>query len=323
MTYRQVALITGITGQDGSYLAELLLEKKYEVHGIVRRSSSPSNGRIAHLVNRIQLHPADLLDQASLMRVLYSVRPKEVYNLAAQSFVGVSWDQPILTGEITGLGAVRMLEAVRSIDRNIRFYQAGTSEMYGGIGVPSCSEATTFHPRSPYGAAKAYAHWSTVGYRESHKMFAVNGILFNHESPRRGLEFVTRKITHGVARIKEGLASELVLGNLNTRRDWGYARDYVRAMWLMLQQDTPSDYVIATGETHSVGEFMEAAFKCAGLNWREYLKVDGNLFRPADIETLKGDASKAEKELGWKPDVQFQELVELMVQNDLRKVREA
>lgn len=320
MTRRPSALITGITGQDGSYLAEFLLGKGYEVHGIVRRTSLPNYERISYLANRITLHSADLLDQASLIRVVHASNPQEVYNLASQSFVGVCWNQPILTGETTGLGAVRMLEAVRAVNKSIRFYQAGSSEMYGDTTTTPLNENSPFRPRSPYGAAKVYAHWSAVNYRESYGMFVVNGILFNHESPRRGLEFVTRKITHTVARIKEGLASELRLGNLNARRDWGFAGDYVQAMWLMLQQPKPSDYVIAMGETHSVGEFMEAAFDHAGIDWRKYLKVDTGLLRPTDIEGLCGDASKAQKELGWKPTIFFDSLVKMMVDHDLRTV---
>ncbi len=311
------ALITGITGQDGSYLAEFLLEKGYEVHGLVRRSSTNSLGRIEHLIDDIQLHPADLLDQSSLESLLRQVRPTEVYNLAAQSFVAASWSQPIFTAEVTALGVTRLLEAIRSVDKSIRFYQASSSEMFGLVQETPQRETTPLHPRSPYGVAKVYGHWITINYRESYNLFACSGILFNHESPRRGLEFVTRKITHAVARIKLGLATELRLGNLKAKRDWGFAGDYVRAMWLMLQQDEPRDYVIGTGETHTVEEFVSIAFAHAGLNWQDFVVIDPQFFRAAEVELLLSDYSKAKAELAWKPRVTFQELVTTMVDADL------
>jgi GDPmannose 4,6-dehydratase len=315
------ALITGITGQDGSYLAEWLLQQGYEVHGVVRRSSTETYERISHLHNRLVLHQADLLDQLSLIEVVRSVAPAEVYNLAAQSFVPTSWRQPVLTGEFTAIGVTRMLEALRLLDpTGIRFYQASSSEMFGKVRETPQTEATPFHPRSPYGVAKAYGHYITVNYRESYGMFACSGILFNHESPRRGLEFVTRKVSDGVARIKHGLAKELRLGNLDARRDWGFAGDYVRAMWLMLQQETPDDYVVATGETRSVRELVEIAFDRAGLDWQKYVVQDPALIRPAEVDLLIGDASKARRVLGWKPEVSFQELVRRMVDADLARL---
>ncbi len=314
------AIITGITGQDGSYLAEFLLDKGYDVHGVVRRSSTENFERIAHLEGRLALHQADLLDQLSLIDVLKAVRPDEVYNLAAQSFVPTSWKQPVLTGEYTALGVTRVLEAIRLLDpKGIRFYQASSSEMFGKVRETPQTEATPFHPRSPYGVAKAYGHYITVNYRESYAMFACSGILFNHESPRRGLEFVTRKVTDGVARIKRGAARELRLGNLEARRDWGFAGDYVRAMWLMLQQPGPDDYVVATGATHSVRELVEAAFGHAGLDWRSFVAEDPALIRPAEVDLLVGDAGKARRVLGWRPEVGFAELVQMMVDADLRR----
>ncbi|HZU35193.1 MAG TPA: GDP-mannose 4,6-dehydratase [Gemmataceae bacterium] len=315
------ALITGITGQDGSHLADFLLENGYEVHGIVRRASTESFERIAHLEDRIQLHQADLLDQLSLIDVLKSVRPTEVYNLAAMSFVPTSWTQPVLTGEFTGIGVTRMLEAIRLLDpHGVRFYQASSSEMFGKVQETPQRETTPFYPRSPYGVAKVYGHWITVNYRESYGMFCCSGILFNHEGPRRGKEFVSRKVTDAVARIKLGLQKELRLGNLDARRDWGYAGDYVRAMWLMLQQDHPDDYVIATGETHSVRELVEQAFHCVGLNWENYVVQDPALMRPAEVDLLIGDSSKARRDLGWQPTVGFPALIRMMVEEDLRRL---
>jgi GDPmannose 4,6-dehydratase len=313
------AMITGVTGQDGSYLADLLLEKGYEVFGVVRRSSTESFERIAHLESRIELLQADLLDQVSLQEAVRTSRPHEVYNLAAQSFVPTSWSQPVLTAEFTAVGVTRMLEAIRSVDPSIRFYQASSSEMFGKVQQVPQNEDTPFYPRSPYGVAKAYGHFITVNYRESYDMFAVSGILFNHESPRRGLEFVTRKISDGAARIKLGLASELRLGNLDAQRDWGFAGDYVRAMWLMLQRDTAVDYVIATGVTHTIRRACEVAFGHAGLDWEQYVVVDERFLRPAEVDLLVGDASKAERELGWKPDVTFEAMMALMVDADLAR----
>jgi GDPmannose 4,6-dehydratase len=318
----QRALVTGVTGQDGSYLAELLLEKGYEVYGMMRRASTESVERIEHLADRITLVQADLLDQASLVGALKEAQPVEVYNLAAQSFVPTSWRQPVLTAEFTAVGVTRMLEAVRAVDPKIRFYQASSSEMFGKAQPPQ-NEATPFHPRSPYGVAKVYGHHITVNYRESYGLFATSGILFNHESPRRGIEFVTRKISDGVARIKLGLADELRLGNLDARRDWGFAGDYVDAMWRMLQQDEARDYVIATGEAHSVQEFVEAAFAHAGLDLDRHVVIDPNLIRPAEVDHLVGDASRAGAELGWAPRVSFRELVEMMVDADLARVERA
>src|SRR5438552_10067168 len=312
------ALVTGITGQDGSYLAEWLLSKEYEVHGIVRRASTENFERISHLAGRVTLHQADLLDQLSLIAVLKQVQPDEVYNLAAMSYVPTSWLQPVLTGEFTALGVTRMLEAIRLLNpRGIRFYQASSSEMFGKVCEVPQTERTPFYPRSPYGVAKLYGHWITVNYRESYGMFSCSGILFNHESPRRGREFVSRKITDAVARIKLGLQQELRLGNLDSQRDWGYAADYVEAMWLMLQQDRPDDYVVATGEAHSVRELVEAAFACVDLDWQKYTVQDPLLRRPAEVDALVGDASKARRILGWQPHVGFGELVRMMVQADL------
>ncbi len=314
------ALITGITGQDGSYLAEWLLEQGYEVHGIVRRASTENFERIQHIRDRIQLHQADLLDQLSLISVLQKVDPHEVYNLAAMSFVPTSWVQPVLTGEFTALGVTRVLEAIRLVNPSIRFYQASSSEMFGKVKESPQNEQTPFHPRSPYGVSKVYGHWITVNYRESYGMFCCSGILFNHESPRRGKEFVTRKVTWNAARIKRGLQEKVRLGNLDARRDWGYAGDYVRAMWLMLQQDEPDDYVIATGQTHSVRELVEIAFDYLGLDWRKHVEIDPTLFRPAEVDLLCGDASKAKRVLGWEPTVSFEELVRMMVDADLERV---
>ena len=311
------ALVTGITGQDGSYLAELLLEKGYRVHGMFRRSSTETFERVQHLEGKIELHPGDLLDQQSLVSLLEQVEPTEVYNLAAQSFVPTSWQQPQLTGEVTGLGVTRMLDAIRLVNPKIRFYQASSSEMFGKVHETPQRETTPFHPRSPYGVAKVYGHYITVNYRESYGMYACSGILFNHESPRRGLEFVTRKITHGVAKIKLGLAKELRLGNLHARRDWGFAGDYVRAMWLMLQQREADDYVIGTGETHSVEDFVNIAFSHVGLNWRDHVVIDPKCHRPAEVDLLLSDPAKARRVLGWKPEVGFQQLVAMMVAADL------
>jgi GDPmannose 4,6-dehydratase len=313
------ALVTGITGQDGSYLAEFLLQKDYMVFGMVRRSSTDNLARIEHLLGQIELRSGDLLDQSSLTSILREVQPDEVYNLAAQSFVPASWEQPIATTQYTALGVARLLEAIRLECPHARFYQASSSEMFGkALEVPQ-NERTPLYPRSPYGVAKTYGHWVTVNYRESHNIFACSGILFNHESPRRGKEFVSRKVTDAVARIARGLASELRLGNLEARRDWGYAGDYVEAMWLMLQQDSPDDYVIATGETHSVRELVEIAFAAAGLDWKKYVVVDPTLLRPAEVELLQGDYTKARRQLGWKPTVSFRDLIEMMVKADLEQ----
>jgi len=315
------ALITGITGQDGSYLAELLLEKGYEVYGIARRLSAPNTWRIDHIMDRIKVLPGDLLDQLSLLKVIDEVRPHEIYNLAAMSFVPASWDQPMLTGEFNSQGVTRMLDAIRRVDPKIRFYQASSSEMYGKVREIPQTELTPFHPRSPYAVGKVCAYWATVNYRESYDMHASNGILFNHESPRRGESFVTRKITLGVAQIKAGLQSKLVLGNLDAKRDWGYAKEYVEAMWLMLQQDKPDDYVVATGETHSVKEFLEAAFAHVGLDWEKYVVQDQRYMRPAEVDLLIGDPTKAEKQLGWKPKTKFKDLVRIMVDADVELVK--
>ena len=315
------ALITGITGQDGSYLAEFLLEKGYEVIGMVRRSSTVNFSRIQHFQDEITLASADLLDQVSLVNVLREYRPDELYNLAAQSFVPTSWKQPVFTGSVTALGVTRVLEAIRTVDENIRFYQASSSEMFGKVREVPQSEQTPFYPRSPYGVAKVYGHWITINYRESYGLHATSGILFNHESPRRGLEFVTRKVTHGVARIKLGLDDELRLGNLDSRRDWGYAGDYVHAMWMMLQRPEPDDYVIATGETHSIRELCEEAFGYVDLDWRQYVKQDPRFMRPAEVDLLVGDASKARRVLGWEPKVTFRELVRMMLDADLALLR--
>lgn len=317
------ALITGITGQDGSYLAELLLEHGYDVFGVVRRSSTETFERIAHVKNDLTLVQADLLDQLSLIKVLEEVQPDELYNLAAMSFVPTSWSQPVLTGEFTGLGVTRLLEAVRQVLPQVKIYQASSSEMYGKVREVPQNELTPFYPRSPYAVAKAYGHYITVNYRESYDLFAVSGILFNHESPRRGKEFVTRKITDGVAQIKLGHSKELRLGNLDSERDWGFAGDYVKAMWFMLQQDAPIDYVIATGETHSVKEFLEIAFTHVGLKWQDYVVQDPRFVRPAEVDQLIGDPSKARAELGWQPSVDFEGLVRMMVDADMERWRNA
>jgi GDPmannose 4,6-dehydratase len=319
----KTALITGITGQDGSYLAELLLEKGYRVCGLVRRSSTVTFERIQHIQDRVELLSGDLTDQNSLYYALEQSNPDEVYNLAAQSFVQTSWTQPVLTGDVTALGVTRMLEAIRIFNRKIRFYQASSSEMFGKVQEVPQVEDTPFYPRSPYGVAKVYGHWATVNYRESYGIFAVSGILFNHESPRRGLEFVTRKVTDGAARIKHGLADKLHLGNLDARRDWGFAGDYVKAMWLMLQQDEPRDYVVATGETQSVQDLVAAAFGHAGLDWREHVVLDERFVRPAEVDLLIGDPAKAREELGWSPEVGFGELVRMMVEADLERLAAA
>lgn len=315
------ALITGITGQDGSYLAEFLLEKGYKVYGLVRRSSTINFERLVHLQDRIELLPGDLLDQSSMMTALQQSEPEEVYNLASQSFVPTSWNQPVLTGEFTALGVTRLLEALRVVNPRIRFYQASSSEMFGAVEESPQNERTRFHPRSPYGVAKLYGHWITVNYRESYGIFACSGILFNHESPRRGLEFVTRKVTYAVARIKLGLDRKLKLGNLDAERDWGFTGDYVRAMWLMLQQDEARDYVVATGLTHSVRKLVEVAFAHVGLDYQEHVEIDPALLRPAEVHHLLGDAAKARRELGWQPKVSFEELVAMMVDADLALIR--
>jgi GDPmannose 4,6-dehydratase len=315
------ALITGITGQDGSYLAEYLLGRGYEVCGMVRRSSTLNFERIAHIQDRVTLVAGDLLDEVSMINILRDSRPHEVYNLAAQSFVQTSWSQPVLTGETTALGVTRVLDAIRIVDPEIRFYQASSSEMFGKVLEVPQRESTPFYPRSPYGVAKVYGHWITVNYRESYGLHASSGILFNHESPRRGLEFVTRKVTHGVARIKAGIDQQLALGNLDAQRDWGYAADYVRAMWLMLQQDRPDDYVVATGETHSVKELVELSFAAAELDWEKYVVIDERFLRPAEVDLLVGNPSKAEKALGWFREVEFADLVRMMVEADLALVK--
>jgi GDPmannose 4,6-dehydratase len=314
------ALITGITGQDGSYLAELLLAKGYRVCGMVRRASVEKFERIEHLRSRVELRQADLLDQLSLIELVKAFRPHEIYNLAAQSFVPTSWSQPMLTAEFDAVGVTRMLEAVRLVDPTIRFYQASSSEMFGKVREVPQRETTAFHPRSPYGVAKVYGHYITVNYRESYGIFACSGILFNHESPRRGLEFVTRKVSDGVARIKLGLAQDLRLGNLDAKRDWGFAGDYVEAMWLMLQQPEPDDYVVAMGENHTVRDLVEVAFRCVGLDWRDFVKTDAAMLRPAEVDTLIGDPSKARERLGWRPRVSFPELVRMMVEADLARL---
>ena len=316
------ALITGITGQDGSYLAEFLLSKGYQVVGMVRRSSTVNFQRIEHIQDQIVLIPGDLLDQMSLVDALREHKPQEVYNLAAQSFVPTSWRQPVFTGEATALGVTRMLEAIRIVDPGMRFYQASSSEMFGKVREVPQDEDTPFYPRSPYGVAKVYGHWITVNYRESYNLFACSGILFNHESPRRGLEFVTRKVTHAAARIKLGLAEDLHLGNLDSRRDWGYAGDYVQAMWLMLQQDRPDDYVVGTGETHAVRELCQVAFSRLGLDWSRYVVVDPQFYRPAEVDLLVSDPGKARRVLGWEPQVGFQALIEMMVDADLQLLQE-
>jgi len=317
------ALITGITGQDGSYLAELLVEKGYQVTGVVRRSSAPNLWRIQHLLDRIDLKPADLLDQLSLIRLVDDVRPQELYNLAAMSFVPASWDQPMLTGEFNAQGVTRVLEAIRQVDTKIKLYQASSSEMFGKVREVPQSEATPFYPRSPYGVSKVYGHYITVNYRESYNLFAVSGILFNHESPRRGTEFVTRKVTDGVARIKLGMTDSLSLGNLSACRDWGFAGDYVRAMWLMLQQSEPDDYVIATGIAHSVEDLVEIAFARVGLDWKKYVKLDPKLIRPAEVDHLIGNSTKARTQLKWEPAVDFKGLIEMMVDADVDRLASA
>jgi GDPmannose 4,6-dehydratase len=315
------ALITGVTGQDGSYLAEFLLGKEYEVFGMVRRSSTVTFERVAHIQDRITLVPGEMLDEVSIINVLRDCQPDELYNLAAQSFVQTSFSQPVFTGEATALGVTRVLDAIRFVNPEIRFYQASSSEMFGKVHESPQTELTPFHPRSPYGVAKVYGHWITVNYRESYGLHASSGILFNHESPRRGLEFVTRKVTHGAARIAVGLEREVRLGNLDAQRDWGFAGDYVRAMWLMLQQDQPDDFVVATGETHSVRELCEVAFGRVGLHWEDHVIVDEKFLRPAEVDILVGDATKARTTLGWKPEVGFAELIEMMVDADLAILR--
>ena len=316
-----IALITGITGQDGSYLAEFLLEKGYEVIGLVRRTSTVNFQRIQHIQKRLKLVSGDLLDQSSLVAVLREHCPQEVYNLAAQSFVPTSWDQPVFTGQVTALGVTRLLEAIRQVDPRIRFYQASSSEMFGKVREVPQNENTPFYPRSPYGVAKVYGHWITVNYRESYDLFACSGILFNHESPRRGLEFVTRKVAHGAALVKLGMARDLRLGNLDAKRDWGFAGDYVRAMWLMLQQDHPDDYVVGTGQTHSVRELCQVAFGHLGLRYEDYVKADARFIRPADVDLLVSDPAKARAALGWEPQISFQDLVVMMVEADLKRLQ--
>lgn len=317
---KKIALITGLTGQDGSFLAELLLDKGYEVHGLIRRSSTQKYDRILHIIDKVIIHQADLLDQSSLHRIIASVMPDEVYNLAAQSFVGTSFEQPVATSEFTAIGVLKMLEAIRSVNKHIRFYQASSSEMFGRVQAVPQNESTPFYPRSPYGVAKLFGHWITVNYRESYNMYNVSGILFNHESERRGVEFVTRKITSSVARIKYKLQDKLFLGNLDAKRDWGYAPDYCEMMWLMLQQDTPDDYVIASGETHTVREFVELAFDHVGLNWSDYVEIDPRFMRPSEVDLLLGDPSKAKNKLGWVPKTSFKDLVRIMVEHDLRSI---
>jgi GDPmannose 4,6-dehydratase len=316
------ALITGITGQDGSYLAEFLLKKGYDVVGMVRRTSTVNFARIQHIQDQVELVSGDLLDQGSLIAILRDHKPNEIYNLAAQSFVPASWQQPVFTGGVTALGVTRVLEAIRTVNPEIRFYQASSSEMFGKVREVPQNEATPFYPRSPYGVAKVYGHWITVNYRESYDLFACSGILFNHESPRRGLEFVTRKVTYYAAKIKLGLENTLPLGNLDSKRDWGFAGDYVRAMWLMIQQDKPDDYVVGTGETHSVEELCKVAFDCVGLDWHDYVTQDPRFMRPAEVDLLVSDPAKATRVLGWKPDISFQGLIEMMVKADLQLVSE-
>ena len=318
----KTALITGITGQDGSYLAEFLLSKGYLVFGMVRRSSTTPFYRIQHILDDITLVPGDLLDQVSILNIITDCQPDEVYNLGAQSFVPTSWAQPVLTAEFTALGVTRMLDAIRMVKPDIRFYQASSSEMFGKVREVPQTEATPFYPRSPYGVAKVYGHWITVNYRESYDLFACSGILFNHESPRRGLEFVTRKVTHSAARIKLGLADSLPMGNLDSRRDWGFAGDYVKAMWMMLQQDEPGDYVVATGTQHSVRELLECAFGHVGLNYEDYVTIDPKFLRPAEVDQLVGDASKAHTQLGWQPEVSFEQLIHMMVDHDLAELKQ-
>lgn len=316
------ALITGITGQDGSYLAELLLEKGYDVYGMVRRTSTVRYERIRHIQDQLTLIQGDLGDQTSLNRAVSDIQPDEIYNLAAQSFVPTSWNQPAFTGDVTAIGVTRMLEALHTVKPDTRFYQASSSEMFGKVQAVPQTETTPFYPRSPYGVAKVYGHWITVNYRESYDTFAVSGILFNHESPRRGLEFVTRKVTYNVAKIKLGMSNELRIGNLDAQRDWGFAGDYVEAMWLMLQQDEPDDYVISTGETHSVERLLEVAFSCVDLNWQDYAVQDPKFMRPAEVDLLVGSPAKAEKHLGWKPKVSFEQLIQMMVESDLMHLKE-
>ena len=316
------ALITGVTGQDGSYLAELLLQQGYRVVGMVRRTSTLNFHRIAHIQEQLELVPGDLSDQVSLIHILEEYQPEEVYNLAAQSFVQTSWNQPVFTGDVTALGVTRVLDAIRIVNPRIRMYQASSSEMFGKVVEVPQKETTPFYPRSPYGVAKVYGHWITINYRESYNLHASSGILFNHESPRRGLEFVTRKISHQAAKIKLGLADELRLGNLDARRDWGFAGDYVRAMWLMLQRDTPDDYVVATGETHSVEQFLDVAFEHLDMDWHEYVVQDERFMRPAEVDLLVGDPSKAGRDLGWEPTISFAELVRMMVNADLQLLRD-
>lgn len=316
----KIALVTGITGQDGSYLAELLLDKGYQVHGVARRASTDNLGRVNHLKDRISIHSGDMLDQYSLTDLIQRIRPTEVYNLAAQSFVPTSWSQPVLTAEITGLGVTRLLDAIRQVDPSIRFYQASSSEMFGRVQETPQRETTPFWPRSPYSVAKVYGHWITVNYRESYDLFACSGILFNHESPRRGHEFVTRKITRTVAQIKLGMANELRLGNLKAKRDWGFAGDYVEAMWLMLQQDAPDDFVVGTGETYEVEQFVAAAFAHVDLDWHDYVVIDPKFYRPAEVDLLVADPSKAREQLGWQPQVAFEDLVTMMVDADLAEL---
>lgn len=317
----KTAIVTGITGQDGSYLAELLLEKGYEVFGMVRRSSVENFDRIDHIKDRINIRQADLLDQYSIIRLIEEAQPDEVYNLAAMSFVPTSWNQPVLTAEFTAIGVTRVLEAIRVVNPKIKFYQASSSEMFGKVKEVPQKETTPFHPRSPYGVAKVYGHYITVNYRESYDIFGVSGILFNHESPRRGIEFVTRKVTYNAAKIKLGLSKELRMGNLNSKRDWGFAGDYVKAMWMMLQQEKPDDYLVATGETHSVKELVEVAFSYLDMDYRDFVKVDESFKRPADVDLLIGDYSKAKEKLGWKPEVNFEDLIKMMVKSDIEAVK--
>ncbi len=318
---KKKALITGITGQDGSYLAEFLLDKGYEVYGMVRRSSMEKFDRIDHIKDKINIRQADLLDQYSIIKLVDEIQPDEIYNLAAMSFVPTSWSQPVLTAEFTAVGVTRMLEAIRAVNTKIKFYQASSSEMFGKVKEIPQTEKTPFHPRSPYGVAKVYGHWITVNYRESYDIFAVSGILFNHESPRRGIEFVTRKVTYNVAKIKLGITKELRMGNLDAKRDWGFAGDYVRAMWMMLQQYEPGDYIIATGENHTVRELVEIAFSYVGLNYKDHVIIDEKFLRPAEVDILIGDSSKARKKLGWKPGVSFEKLIKMMVDSDLELVK--
>lgn len=318
---KKKALITGVTGQDGSYLAEFLLEKGYDVYGMVRRTSTVHHERIRHIQDKINLVQGDLSDQTSLTRAMSEIMPDEVYNLAAQSFVPTSWNQPAFTGDITGIGVTRMLESVHTVKPDARFYQASSSEMFGKVQAVPQKEDTPFWPRSPYGVAKVYGHWITVNYRESYDMYAVSGILFNHESPRRGLEFVTRKVTYHTAKIKLGMAKELRMGNLDAQRDWGFAGDYVQAMWLMLQQDSPDDYVVATGKTHTVERLLDVAFSCVDLNWKDYVVQDEKFMRPAEVDLLIGDPAKAHAKLGWEPNVTFEQMIQMMVEADIQRLK--